>query len=96
MSEEAKIRFLFKKAQHTDLKSAVKALKAQMMAGVNVTYTMAANHLSTAVSELPEYVSKNRNVSAVGKDKSEGGSEKATIYNSLERPTKKSQSRTCA
>ena len=82
MPEEAKIRFLFKKVQHTGLKSAVKALKAQMTAGVNVTYTMAANHLSTAVSELPEYVSKNRNVSAVGEDKSEGGSEKPTIYNS--------------
>ena len=82
MSEEAKIRFLFKKVQHTGLKSAVEALKAQMTAGVNVTYTMAANHLSTAVSELPEYVSKNRNVSAVGEDKSEGSSEKPTIYNS--------------
>ena len=62
MSEEAKICFLFKKVQHTGLKSAVKALKAQMTEGVNFTYTMTANHLSTAVSELTEYVSKNKNV----------------------------------
>ena len=82
MTEEVKIRFLFKKVQHTGLKSAGKALKAQMTAGVNVTYTMATNHLSTAVSELPEYISKNRNMSAVGKDKLEDGSEKPTIYNS--------------
>ena len=56
MSEEAKIHFLFKKVQHTGLKSTVEELKAQMTEGVNVMYTMAANHLLTAVSELPEYV----------------------------------------
>ena len=82
MSEEAKILFLFKKVQHTGIKSAVESLKAQMNAGTNVTYTMAANHLSTAVSELPEYISKNRNVSAVGGDKSViGDGNKPTIYN---------------
>ena len=52
------------------------------MAGVNVTYTMADNCLLTDISEVPKFVSKNRNVSAVGKDKSEGGSKKPTIYNS--------------
>ena len=62
MSKKAKIRFLFKKVQYAGLKSAVKALKAQLTAGVNVTYTMAANHLSIAVSELHKYVSENRNV----------------------------------
>ena len=36
---------------------------------------MAANHLSTAISELPAYI-----LFVVGKDKLEGGSVKATIY----------------
>ena len=82
MSEEAKILFLFKKVQLTGIKSAVEALKAQMTAGTNVTYTMAENYLSTAVSELPEYISKNRNISAVGGDKSViGDGNKPTIYN---------------
>ena len=82
MSKEAKIHFLFKKIHYVGLKNIVEALKAQLTTGVYVTYTMAANHISTAVSELPEYISKNRNLSAVGKYKLEGRSEKPTIYNS--------------
>ena len=64
MTDEAKVRFLFKKVQHPGLRGSIDALKAQQTAGTDVTYTMAANHLSTAVSELPEYISKNRNISA--------------------------------
>ena len=30
-----------------------------------VTYTTVANHLSTAVSELPDYLARHRNVSGV-------------------------------
>ena len=67
MTEEAKIRLLFKK-----VKSVVEALKAQMTAGVNIMYSMVTNQLSTAVSELPGYIFKNMNVFAVGKDKLEG------------------------
>jgi hypothetical protein len=66
MPDDAKTRFLFKKVQHSGLRGAIEALRAQQTAGLNVTYTMAANHISTAVSELPEYLSKNRNVSGVG------------------------------
>ena len=52
-----------------------------MTAGVNATHTMVVNYLSTDVSDLPEYISKDRNVSAFGKDKSYGRREKTTIYN---------------
>ena len=67
MEEEAKIRFLFKKVQNNDLQKSVEALKAQQTTSPpgTVTYVTAANHLSTAVSELPEYISRNRNVSQV-------------------------------
>ena len=67
MEEEAKIRFLFKKVQNVDLQKSVEALKAQQTTSPpgTVTYVTAANHLSTAVSELPEYISRNRNVSQV-------------------------------
>lgn len=80
MADDAKTRFLFKKVQHSGLQAAIAALRAQQTAGTNITYTMAANHLSTAVSELPEYISKNRNVSGVGTGSDQKGS--ADIYNS--------------
>ncbi len=82
MSDEAKVRFLFKKIQHSSLRTSIEALKAQMTAGVNITYTMAANHLTTAVSELPEFIQKNnRNISGVGTSGSSSGGS-ADIYNS--------------
>lgn len=70
MPEDAKLRFLFTKVKHQGLKAAIEALKAQRTAGTEVTYTMAANHLSTAVSELPEIVARNRNISATGSENS--------------------------
>ena len=76
MEEEAKLRYLFKKIQHVALQKTVEALKVQQRTNpVGMTYTIAANHLATAVSELPEHVNRTRTVSAVG-------GEKATIYNS--------------
>ena len=60
MSDEAKVRFLFRKVQHDGLRSSIDALKALETAGTVITYTMAANHLSTAVSELPEYLAKKQ------------------------------------
>lgn len=66
MSDEAKVRFLFRKVQHEGLRNSIEALKALETTGAVITYTMAANHLSTAVSQLPEYLAKNaRNVSGV-------------------------------
>jgi hypothetical protein len=76
--EDQKVRLLFKKVEHKDLDSAIKALKARQIDGTQLTYTMAANHLSTAVSELPEYLVKNRNISGVGSSNSGGG--KSGIY----------------
>ena len=65
MEDDAKIRFLFKNIQHSDLKITIAALKTRMI-DTNITYTEAANHIATAVSELPEYIAKNRNISGVG------------------------------
>jgi hypothetical protein len=81
MSEEAKVRFLFKKVEHAGLRSSIDALKALETTGQAITYTMAANHLATAVSELPEVIAKNaRNISAVGQTGGEGSGESA-IHN---------------
>ena len=53
-TENAKLRELFKRVQHPQLQDTVKALKVRFdMEGI--TYTQAANHLTAAVSELPEY-----------------------------------------
>ena len=81
MPDDAKTRFLFKKVQHSGLRGAIEALRAQQTAGVDVTYTMAANHLSTAVSELPEYLAKNRNISGVGSHQGGGSNDQNGIYN---------------
>lgn len=80
-SDDAKVRFLFKKVQHRDLSGAIEALRVQQTAGTNVTYAMATSHLSTAVSRLPEYKAKNRNISGVG---TQGNGDDGTdgIYNS--------------
>ena len=78
MPDDAKTRFLFKRVQHSGLRGAIEALRAQMTAGVAVSYTMAANHLSTAVSELPEFLHKSRNISGVARSESSHGG----IYNS--------------
>lgn len=67
MTEDAKIRFLFKNVQHPELKSEIAALKASITTSPpgTLTYTTVCNHLSTAVSQLPEYTSKGRNISGV-------------------------------
>ena len=81
MADDAKVRFLFKKVQHAGLRSSIDALKATQTIGTDITYTMAANHLSTAVSELPEFIQRNRNVSGLttGQGTQEDGN---GIYNS--------------
>ena len=65
MLEDAKLRFLFERTQHTGLQGHVQALKASITTGSAVSYTTAANHLSTAVSELPDYITAHRKVSGV-------------------------------
>ena len=77
MDEKAKIRFLFKSVKSSGLTAAVEALKACISTStVPVNYTTCANHISAAVPELSDFISRNRNVSGV---KSGDGS--PTIYN---------------
>ena len=60
----------------------IQALKAQQTVGTVITYTMVANHLSTAVSELPEDQVKNRSVSGIRVAGLSGGhSDTDGIYN---------------
>ena len=76
MEEDAKVRTLFRKVQHPALLKTVEALKVQQRTNpAGISYTIVANHLATAVSELPEYISRSRTVGAAG-------TAKATIYNS--------------
>ena len=66
MEEEAKVRFLFKKIQHAGLQSAIEAMRARITTStVPISYSTVANHMSTAVSMLPEYVARNRNISSI-------------------------------
>lgn len=78
MLEDARLRFLFKKVEHPDLKVTIAALKTRMI-DTNVTYTEAANHIATAVSELPEYISKNRNISGVTTGNDASGTSSSSI-----------------
>ena len=54
LTENAKVRDLFKHVQHTQLQDTVKALRVRYDLD-GITYTEAANHLTTAVSKLPEF-----------------------------------------
>ena len=65
MLEDAKIWFLFNHTHHSSLQVQVEALKANIPTGTPVTYTTAANHLTTVVSQLAGYVAKARVASAV-------------------------------
>ena len=51
-TEAAMIRALFSKVQHPDLQRTVDALKVQMTMGTVLTFTTAANHLASALSEI--------------------------------------------
>ena len=68
MTEDAKLRFLFKKIDYPGLSKNIEAMKTKIATETprTVTYTTVANHLSTAVSELPNYLARNRTVSVVG------------------------------
>ena len=66
MEEDAKVRFLFNKIQHQGLQAPIEAMRARIATStVPVSYTTVANHMLTAVSRLPEFVSLNRNISGV-------------------------------
>ena len=76
MTENAKLRELFKRTKHPQLTESVKALEVRYnMDGL--TYTQAANHLTAAVSKLPDYQMARR-VSNV-KTASTGGNKQGCI-----------------
>ena len=72
-TENAKLCELFKWVQHPQLQDTVKALKVRFdMEGI--TYTQAANHLTAAVSELPEYhLTHKVSASSSGTPRIQGG-----------------------
>ena len=75
-SENAKIRELSKCVQHPQLQDTIKALKVHFdMEGL--TYTQAANHLTAAVSELPEFHTTHQVAAA----RIRGGSADAGTHN---------------
>ena len=67
MTEEAKVRFLLKKVQHPQLEAVVESLKTRMTTDPpgTITVPLCCNHIASAVSELPDYVAKNRNISGL-------------------------------
>ena len=81
MSDDAKIRFLFKRVQHPNLQGAIEALKARLATNDAITYTQAANHLSTAVSELPEFLAKNRAIAGINSSVPPDNDKSSAIYN---------------
>ena len=54
LTENAKVRELFKRVQHTQLQDTVKAVRVRYDLD-GITYTEASNHLTAAVSKLPEF-----------------------------------------
>ena len=54
MAENAKLRELFQRTKHTQLVDSVKPLEVRYDMD-RLTYTQAANHLTVAVSKLPNY-----------------------------------------
>ena len=67
MKEDAKIRFLFKNIQHSGFANAVETMKDKITTKPPgaVTYNTVSNHISTSVSELPDFLSRNNKVSRV-------------------------------
>ena len=72
-TENAKLHELFNRVQHPQLQDTVKALKVRFdMEGI--MYTQAANHLTAAVSELPEYhLTRKVSASSSGAPRIRGG-----------------------
>ena len=73
LTENAKVRELLKRVQNNQLQDTVKALRVRFDID-GIPYTEAANHLTSAVSELPEYLLARR-ISSLKRIRG-GGSEK--------------------
>ena len=78
-TENSKLRELFKQVQHPQLHDTVKALKVSFHIE-GITYTQAANHLTAAGSELPEYdLTHKVSASSSGTQRTRGSGVTATI-----------------
>ena len=82
MTDEAKIRFFLKKIQHPSLQATVESLKTRMTTDPpgTITIPLCANHIASAVSELPEYIAINRNISAVQQEGGRQGAPESGIH----------------
>ena len=84
MSENAKIRFLFRKIKYNVLATTVEATKANITTESpdTVSYTIVYNHIGTAVSDLSHHISRNRAFSEVGQGEgNRNGGGAHSIYN---------------
>ena len=84
LTENAKVRELLKHVQHNQLQDTVKALWVWFDLD-GISYTEAANHLTSAVSELPEYllarhVSSLKHIHGGGSDKGKNKFKWDSIY----------------
>ena len=84
LTENAKVRELLKRVQHNQLQDTVKALWVQFDLD-GISYTEAANHLPSAVSQLPEYllachVSSLKRIHGGGLDKGKNKFKRDSIY----------------
>ena len=75
-TEEQKVRFIFQKIQHPELMAEILALKVRQTMGDEITFTTAANHLTAALSILPDFVARSR----VSNVSTSAGHESARIY----------------
>ena len=71
LTERAKVDELLTKVQNTSLSAAVAQLRFQLNTE-GVTFTVAANHLNSAVSQTPDY-QLARKISATNSDRQQGG-----------------------
>ena len=84
LTENAKVRELLKCVQNNQLQDTVKALRVRFDID-GISYTEAANHLTSAVSELPEYqlarrVSSLKRICGGGLEKGKNKFKRDSIY----------------
>ena len=63
--DHSKLKYIYKRVHHAGFKIAIEVLNIMQTAGTSVNYTMAANHFFIELSQLPEYLTNNRNISAL-------------------------------
>jgi hypothetical protein len=67
-NEAMKLRFLLDRVQHNELKVAIAALKVRKTSGEEITFTSAANHLASELSNTQDFLTSQQrrsNVSSV-------------------------------